>query len=113
MLKERDRQSIKGHDLKQITDYNSKNVTEDFSHSRLCSGLLCLVTVTVEVAVVEVKSPVVGVKSALVGVKSALVGVTEWRVEAGVEVVIFIYIEIVYQQLKSIKYNFFQLCMLK
>lgn len=113
MLKERDRQSIKGHDLKQITDYNSKNVTEDFPHSRLCSGLLCLVTVTVEVAVVEVKSPVVGVKSALVGVKSALVGVTEWRVEAGVEVVIFIYIEIVYQQLKSIKYNFFQLCMLK
>lgn len=113
MLKERDRQSIKGHDLKQITDYNSKNVTEDFPHSRLSSGLLCLVTVTVEVAVVEVKSPVVGVKSALVGVKSALVGVTEWRVEAGVEVVIFIYIEIVYQQLKSIKYNFFQLCMLK
>lgn len=62
---------------------------------------------------VEVKSPVVGVKSALVGVKSALVGVTEWRVEAGVEVVIFIYIEIVYQQFKSIKYIFFQLCMLK
>lgn len=62
---------------------------------------------------VEVKSPVVGVKSALVGVKSALVGVTKWRVEAGVEVVIFIDIEIVYQQLKSIKYNFFQLCMLK
>lgn len=62
---------------------------------------------------VEVKSPVVGVKSALVGVKSALVGVTEWRVEAGVEVVIFIYIEIVYQQLKSFKYIFFQLCMLK
>lgn len=62
---------------------------------------------------VEVKSSVVGVKSALVGVKSALVGVTEWRVEAGVEVVIFIYIEIVYQQLKSFKYIFFQLCMLK
>lgn len=62
---------------------------------------------------VEVKSPVVGVKSALVEVKSALVGVTEWRVEAWVEVVFFIYIEIVYQQLKSIKYNFLQLCMLK
>lgn len=58
---------------------------------------------------VKVKSPVVGVKSALVGVKSALVGVTEWRVEAGVEVVIFIYIEIVYQQLKSFKYIFFSI----
>lgn len=69
--------------------------------------------VKVKSPVVGVKSALVGVESALVGVKSALVGVTEWRVEAGVEVVIFIYIEIVYQQLKSIKYNFFQLCMLK
>lgn len=34
-MKERDRRSIKGHDLKQITDYSSKNVTEDFPHSRL------------------------------------------------------------------------------
>lgn len=69
--------------------------------------------VKVKSPVVGVKSALVGVESALVGVKSALVGVTEWRVEAGVEVVIFIYIEIVYQQLKSIKYNFFQLCLLK
>lgn len=66
--------------------------------------------VEVKSPVVGVKSALVGVESALVGVKSALVGVTEWRVEAGVEVVI---IEIVYQQLKSIKYNFLQLCMLK
>lgn len=68
--------------------------------------------VKVKSPVVGVKSALVGVESALVGVKSALVGVTEWRVEAGVEV-IFIYIEIVYQQLKSFKYIFFQLCMLK
>lgn len=65
--------------------------------------------VEVKSPVVGMKSALVGVKSALVGVKSALVGVTEWRVEAGVEVVIFIYIEIVYQQLKSFKYIFFSI----
>lgn len=69
--------------------------------------------VEVKSPVVGVKSALVGVESALVGVKSALVGVTEWRVEAGVEVVIFIYIEIAYQPFKSINYIFFQLCMLK
>lgn len=61
--------------------------------------------VKVKSPVVGVKSALVGVESALVGVKSALVGVTEWRVEAGVEVVIFIYIEIVYQQLMYAKMN--------
>lgn len=61
--------------------------------------------VEVKSPVVGVKSALVGVKSALVGVKSALVGLTEWRVGAGVEVVIFIYIEIVYQQLMYAKRN--------
>lgn len=45
---------------------------------------------------VGVKFVLVGVEFVLVGVKFVLVGVIEWRVEVGVEVVILIYIEIVY-----------------